>query len=109
MAKTATRKTAKKTARKTKTTRKVAKKTAKKGRPSGTKNHDCDRVEVVVSRCMKCDSTERAPYHGTKELKYSGATPDGREYNRVFWRKTVCLVCGQHRIDKSYGMVTTEA
>lgn len=55
--------------------------------------------------CPACGSTNRAPYAGHKqELDYAGEF-EGRPYNKVVWRRTRCLDCGQARLDKSHELV----
>lgn len=53
-----------------------------------------------VSRCKKCGSTRRAPYHGRKELSFAGLDKDAQPYTHVVWRRTACLDCGQARVDR---------
>lgn len=55
----------------------------------------------VTSRCPRCDSTERAGYFGTITTAYEGEF-NGRRYTHVVRRRTRCLACGQHRLDRSY-------
>lgn len=51
------------------------------------------QAELVKSKCPKCQSTRRAPYHNTRTLKLAT--------KKVVWRHTKCLDCGQVRVDKS--------
>ena len=92
-----------------KSTRKKAprKKAAPRGRPRGSRNIARDEVDVLVSHCKRCDSTEREPYSGdAQSMDYCGTDPQtGRRYNRIVWRRTQCRKCGQHRIDKCYEFV----
>lgn len=72
------------------------------GRPEGSANVKLDQVVVCLSRCKKCDSTDRDPYFGTPfELEYSGEH-DGKPYTHVVQKRTRCKSCGQHRRDISY-------
>ncbi len=76
----------------------------KPGRPKGSTNREYETAEVVVSRCLKCGSTNRLRYGEMGEprvVKHNGVH-DGVAYARVVWRKTKCIDCGQHRIDKSW-------
>lgn len=71
-----------------------------RGRPRGSKNRQYDQVEVEPSRCRKCGSTAKAPYFNVRIAE----TPhqcdrQGREFNYTAWKRTLCLDCGQHRVD----------
>lgn len=59
-------------------------------------------VTVEPSRCPECGATDREDYNNTVTREIPGVLPDGRPYCRVTWRRTRCLACGQHRIDKTY-------
>lgn len=73
------------------------------GRRKGSKRIQRDEVDVVVSTCKQCHSTRRTAYGKPQVLDHSGVNPiTGRPFNRVVWRRTQCLDCGQHRIDKCY-------
>ena len=75
----------------------------KTGRPAGSKTRDRVVVDVRVSQCPKCHSTERTPYPDTPtRLDGEGTTPEGRPYTAVILRRTTCTNCGQHRVDRSY-------
>ena len=78
--------------------------TAKRGRPHGSKNIERDEVDVIGSRCKRCGSSERAPYTSDPvRQRFSGIDPvTKRPYTQIVWRRTKCLNCGQHRIDKCY-------
>jgi hypothetical protein len=54
------------------------------------------------SRCKKCGSTRREPYHGRKELEFSGQDKEGKPFTHVVWRRTSCSDCGQARVDRHY-------
>lgn len=75
---------------------------AKSGRPRAPKNRSKEPVTTVLSRCRRCGSTEREPYHGTREVKVAGVDPhSGKPYTHVVWRRTRCKHCGQMRMDRS--------
>lgn len=59
-----------------------------------------DVVVTSVTRCTKCDSTERVPYFGTVTRAISGLDPEGKVFTHVIWRRTRCKACGQARIDR---------
>jgi len=61
-----------------------------------------ETLEVPVSRCPMCQSTERTAYHTTRELEYTGINANHQPYTHVVWRRTSCASCGQVRIDKSF-------
>jgi hypothetical protein len=77
-----------------------------KGRPQGRAN--IERVEAVgvVSRCPKCDSTEREAYSRNRTIvqAVAGAVEPGtgKPVTHMIFRTTKCLTCGQHRRDISY-------
>jgi hypothetical protein len=59
-------------------------------------------VDVAVSRCTACGSTNRLGYHHTAITEQGGLTPDGQVYERIVRRYCRCADCGQTRIDRSY-------
>jgi hypothetical protein len=61
-----------------------------------------DVVDVGLSRCRKCQCTERSPYTNTTEREIGGVTADGRPYTHILWRSTKCLNCGQCRRDRCF-------
>lgn len=73
-----------------------------RGRPKGSKTEDLPIVDVSVSLCSKCKSTERTRYYSIKTMEYSGTTLQGNPYNFISWKRTTCKKCGQNRIDKFY-------
>lgn len=82
----------------------MAKKTpadaASKGRPKGAKTRKYPEVAGVLTRCPKCDSTERGPYLTKTVQAYNGVhKATGEPFTGIVRRKTKCLACGQHRID----------
>lgn len=72
----------------------------KAGRPAGSANIETE-VVVEASRCVKCGSTERAPYSNTHEQAFGGEI-DGRPFTHIVRRNTACLNCGQARIDRTH-------
>jgi hypothetical protein len=78
------------------------KQTVKRGRPVGAKTAERDVVLVLPAACVRCHSTERAPYDKIRERAISGRTTDGRPYTHVVWRKTRCRACGQARVERHY-------
>ena len=58
-----------------------------------------DVSEVTLSRCKKCDSTEREAYFGTPIVHDIAGIHNGREYNRKVMKRTRCKACGQQRLD----------
>lgn len=97
----------------------MAKKKTRRGRPAASRNQDYDQAEAVQSSCRRCGSTERAPYWGKIITPYKGyhcdschqvapgqrACPCGGMINiaitATVTRRTRCLSCGQHRVDRS--------
>ena len=75
----------------------------KAGRPAGAKTRDRIVVDVRISHCPVCHSTERTQYlEKPTRVDGDGMTPDGRPYTAVLLRRTTCTNCGQHRVDRSY-------
>ncbi len=64
----------------------------KGGRPKGRKTEQAEVVMVQPSLCPKCGSARREKYNDRTERVIDG--------ERIFWRRTRCLDCGQARIDK---------
>ena len=58
-------------------------------------------VHVEASRCPTCGSTKRRDYYGITRQHYAGTTGDGKPYNVIVRRRTVCADCGQNRIDRT--------
>ncbi|WP_417625139.1 hypothetical protein [Paremcibacter congregatus] len=76
------------------------------GRPPGTGGGQRQEVIGTLTRCKKCESTERAPYYGTVTRDIRGIDPAGKEYNRITWRRTKCSNCQQARTDVFYELVS---
>lgn len=72
------------------------------GRPKGAPNKQVDQVVAEPSRCKTCHSTDREAYHAKQEIESPGVDLAGKPYTHVIWRRTKCLTCGQHRIDRTY-------
>lgn len=75
---------------------------ATKGRPAGSPNREVDHAEAKVTRCEKCGSTERTPYFNRHEQAIAGLDGEGDPYTHIIRRRTKCLECGQHRIDRHH-------
>lgn len=92
------------TTKKKTTKKKVAKKkttTQKAGRPAGSKNNPVDTVEAKATRCKECGSTEREKYFNRREFESAGVdVHTGEPYTHTVWRRTKCMNCGQHRVDR---------
>lgn len=105
----AERKNASKRRKKTATRSKAAstspRKTAARGRPRGSKTQTVKQVHAPKSRCIRCGSTDRTPYTNRRHLDYAG-TIDGHPFNRVVWRRTTCVRCGQARDDKTHELTS---
>ncbi len=71
------------------------------GRPKGARKKEYPQSIGELTRCRKCDSTERTKYTTIKEMEHAGVR-DGKPYTRVIWRHTSCASCGQVRIDQHY-------
>lgn len=71
------------------------------GRPKGAKTEKLI-APAAPSRCPKCHSTNRAPYHDVNTLEHGGLDAAGQPYNRVVFRRTACTDCGQARVDRAY-------
>ena len=80
-------------------------KTQKKGRPVGSRTMKKPESVGVLTRCEKCQSTEREPYTNQRFRDYEGVDQNGNPYNRVAWKLTKCKNCGQARTDRFYEMI----
>lgn len=69
-------------------------------RPKGSKN--ADTVQQEASRCPTCHSTRRRPYDSRHVQEFDGIDTEGRPFTAIIRRRTTCLDCGQHRIDREY-------
>lgn len=76
-----------------------AKSTGKPGRPAGSKTIPRQEVEVVVSRCKVCHSTNRTRYGNPIVQEATGTDPQGKPFTHVVARPTQCTDCGQARRD----------
>lgn len=74
----------------------------KRGRPKGSKNKSVPTIDVVKSVCPTCGSSKRSPYFNKREKCFIGVDRDGNVFEKVTWRRTKCLDCGQHRDDRTY-------
>lgn len=75
---------------------------SKAGRPQGSSNKPVEHAAGELTRCPGCQSTKRGPYTTKNVQTYVGEAPDGKPFTRILRRRTVCLDCGQHRIDRHY-------
>lgn len=57
-----------------------------------------ETATVELSRCHRCQSTERAPY-GSPTVTKCRTTVKGKPVTRVIRNRTRCLNCGTPRID----------
>jgi hypothetical protein len=66
------------------------------GRPKGCRTADRAIVISLPPACPSCGSTRREPYRdGVAHEQRQKGEVDGRPYNRIVWRRTRCLDCGQ--------------
>ena len=79
----------------------------RRGRPTGSANV-ATVVTVQASRCPNCQSTRRAEYGGRQVQEFAGVLSDGTPYTHIVRRRTRCLDCDQHRIDKTFENHPTE-
>lgn len=63
------------------------------------------RIDVNASRCPRCGSAERTPYHRIITRPISGELPTGELYQAITWRRTNCGSCGQARVERTYETV----
>lgn len=71
------------------------------GRPQGAATKPKQEAIADPSRCGKCGSTNREPYHHKREMEYAGVDSSGKAYTHVVWRHTSCSDCGQARVDRA--------
>ena len=74
----------------------------KPGRPPGSKTRKHPAPDATPSRCPKCGSTRRAPYSGRPRIVNHSGVFAGHPYNRIIFRRTKCLDCGQWRVDREW-------
>jgi hypothetical protein len=62
-----------------------------------------NQAQSMPSQCPNkdCRSTRRGPYR-SREVQAFAGEHNGRPYTHIVRRRTVCLDCGQARIDRSY-------
>lgn len=99
------RTTKKKAAPKKQTKRKRKPAVKKTGRPPGSTTEKKQESVGILTRCKKCQSTERTKYEKPRTSQICGFDGDGKPYNQVTWRNTRCTNCGQARIDKAFEYV----
>lgn len=56
---------------------------------------------VALSACPKCKSTERTKYHNSTSVDCAGVR-NGAPYTSIEYKRTSCVDCGQHRVDRFY-------
>lgn len=71
------------------------------GRPVGARNKQLEHADGELTRC-KCGSTRRASYFNRQVQTLVGLDAKGRPYTHLVKRRTACLDCGQHRVDRHY-------
>ena len=66
------------------------------GRPKGSKTVDRPEAVLRPAACPSCRSTRRAPFRDgpLSEMRITMQV-GGETYNRLLWRNTKCLDCGQ--------------
>lgn len=76
----------------------------RRGRPAGAKNREVDVADAQPpTACIRCGSTNRAPYFNRRDLPIAGRHPVTCQlYQRIVIRRTRCLDCGQHRDDRHF-------
>lgn len=79
----------------------ATKTTSPKGRPAGSRTKNSPEVQAERSRCPKCGSTERTAYTSKHEQAYAGLDPAGEPFTHIIRQRTICVDCGQHRIDRT--------
>jgi hypothetical protein len=73
------------------------------GRPKGAKTVDRASTISLPPSCPTCGSTRREPYrNGVVCDRREAGEICGRPYNRILWRRTRCLDCGQNLIVREY-------
>lgn len=81
------------------------KKTTSRGRPRGAKNQKVPVVDSTPTTCPGCGSSDRVPYYAIRKKEINSRLPDGRVFDCVTWRRTLCKNCGQHRVDREYHFI----
>ncbi len=77
----------------------------RKATRKGVKNKPRIQNVVIPSACPCCHSTKRKKYNGVvREMIHEGEL-NGVKYNRIQWKRTECLDCGQHRTDRIHELV----
>lgn len=79
----------------------------KAGRPRGSKNEKVAVVDTEATSCPTCGSTNRKPYWGRNRRQLSGRDATGRIFDAITYRRTSCLDCGQHRVDREFSFLNT--
>ena len=72
------------------------------GRPAGSPNQKLSQAEAKPSHCPKCGSARRGPYRAKQVQEFhSTDSATGEPFTHIIRRRTVCLDCGQHRVDRA--------
>jgi len=75
----------------------------KQGRPVGSKTTERAVAISLPPACPACNSTNREAYKdGIVDERNIAGDIDGRPYNRVVWRRTRCIDCGQNLTVREY-------
>ena len=80
----------------------------KKPAPPGSDIKRRPAADVTPSRCPKCGSTRRAPYTGRPRIVNHSGVFAGHPYNKVIFRQTKRLDCGEWRVDREWLWESTE-
>lgn len=79
-------------------------------RTKGAKTvRDPEVVTIEPSRCRQCSSTKRSDYKRKTVHCFGGVSPGGFVYDRIIYRPTRCLACGQWRTDRTFEFVGDNA
>lgn len=73
----------------------------KRGRPKGTKNTSLLHVVDFPKGCPVCSSTEYSVLNTPRQMD-THVQYEGKEYNRITWRRCRCSNCGQVYMRRSY-------
>ena len=69
---------------------------SKRKRKKPGPRRDCAIVDVPAARCPKCGSVRRGKYSNCRRLPINDI-----DAKVLILRRTHCLDCGQHRIDRT--------
>lgn len=77
----------------------ATKKASAGGSRKGSKNLERPVVEVVVSHCKTCGSTDKRTTGQAPLIQDHSGIHHGKKYTHIVRRRYCCKNCGQHRID----------